>query len=1058
MKDLFVFLSGIALSATTAHASLAITNGDFQTSAPAATQADVVGWFDDSPSPTNWWEGAWYGPTVSPFTTNRSCLGLSWQGGTPHWAYQGIGTNSAGAQNLKLQFDAGSFTDAGEARNLGIKVDLYQSNGSFVGGDNVDIATAGGVTLISTFSVATGNLTAGQTVTALNGTLSLATANTTGQLFLRISNYAAGAGQPWAAVDNLVIVADVPAFTTQPANYAGLIGDTVTLTAAATSDPAPTYQWQYSPNGSAPWSPVGGATDSSLVLTTTTAANTGYYRVIATNGANSATSNSAHVELQALAITNGDFETGAPAAGANQPDVARWFDDGPNPGNWWEGNWQGSLVSPFFANKSCLGLSYLNATGHWAYQHIGTNSAGFQNLKIQFDAGSLTDATGVRNIGVTVSLYQSDGSFTGADNVDIATAGGVTLVSTFSVATGDLSAGQVLLGLNGTLSLATANTTGPLFLRVSNYAAGTGEPWGAVDNLVIVANVPTFTSHPASYNGFVGDLLTLTAAATADPAPTYQWEYSPTGSAPWTPVDGATEPSLALTPVAYSNKGYYRVIATNTNSSTASNVAHVNLAYPNPTIFGQPVPSVVETGSSASFTVLASGLGTLTYQWYKNGGVIDGAVANILTFDSAQQSDAGQYSVTITDDAAVADGQPATSVMSVSATLAVYAPWSGLVSHEPLSISAGYAVGDLPLQNPAIPGYSAAWTDIDFGDAEPAVSAGSLAYGDSLYLGSSGDKVAVPTEITGGEITLANSGRVYRLLDPALVATDSTAGVRYLSFLFQSGQETGATIYQALSLNSANGDANRNFDIGLTNNGGQPGTAYNFGVDNAYSSTGATANTSVHLMVVKFNLSATGFGDSVTVWVDPALGSGDPAGGVTVADVNLTWDRLVLSDYDGNSAAWDEIRWGSSFNSVTWNLNPPVNFAAWIAGYPAVGSQSGFNDDPDGDGTGNGLENLLGTNPGVSSKGIDQVAGSGNTVTFQHSQNASPASDVSAAYVWSTDLATFHANGESSGGATVSFAAAPNTPATGTTSVTATITGTVPSKLFVSLKATRGAP
>jgi hypothetical protein len=241
---------------------------------------------------------------------------------------------------------------------------------------------------------------------------------------------------------------------------------------------------------------------------------------------------------------------------------------------------------------------------------------------------------------------------------------------------------------------------------------------------------------------------------------------------------------------------------------------------------------------------------------------------------------------------------------------------AAVLSHDSFS---GYTAGELPANpSPAVAGYTGNWTDVDFGDAEPSITAGSLTYGDALYAGSSGDRVTVANNTTGGEITAANSGRVYRILDSTLAVTDSTTGSLYMSFLFQSGQETGATTYQMLSLyNATTSDANRNFDIGLTTNGGQTGTAYNFGVDNAYTTTGVAANTSVHLLVVKFDLSAAAGSDSVTVWVDPTLGAGDPTGGVTVTGANLTWDRLALSDYEGNSAAWDEIRWGTDFNSVT---------------------------------------------------------------------------------------------------------------------------------------------
>ena len=63
---------------------------------------------------------------------------------------------------------------------------------------------------------------------------------------------------------------------------------------------------------------------------------------------------------------------------------------------------------------------------------------------------------------------------------------------------------------------------------------------------------------------------------------------------------------------------------------------------------------------------------------------------------------------------------------------------------------------------------------------------------------------------------------------------------------------------------------------------------------------------------VRFNLSAAALSDSVTVWIDPI----SEIGGITVSGKDMTFDRLSLSDYDGNSAAWDEIRWGTTFTDV----------------------------------------------------------------------------------------------------------------------------------------------
>jgi len=128
-------------------------------------------------------------------------------------------------------------------------------------------------------------------------------------------------------------------------------------------------------------------------------------------------------------------------------------------------------------------------------------------------------------------------------------------------------------------------------------------------------------------------------------------------------------------------------------------------------------------------------------------------------------------------------------------------------------------------------------------------------------------------------------------------------------------------------------------------------------------------------------------------------------------------------------------------------------FSGWIAGYD-VASQDGVNDDPDGDGTENGVENYFGTNPAVFSQGLVSCAvdsGAG-TFTFTHPINSAPATDLTAAYRWSKDLVTFHADETSFEGTTVTFTE--GAPSGGFMTVTATVTGTPLTKLFVDVSAT----
>lgn len=242
---------------------------------------------------------------------------------------------------------------------------------------------------------------------------------------------------------------------------------------------------------------------------------------------------------------------------------------------------------------------------------------------------------------------------------------------------------------------------------------------------------------------------------------------------------------------------------------------------------------------------------------------------------------------------------------------------AGLLSSESFS---DYTPGTLLRDSAPSPnnaGYTGNWTAVDWGDAGAGTIAGSLSYGGAGYAAGTGNHVGVAADANG--IQQGTSGRVSRQLDNSTTVTSSTVGTLYLSFLFQSGQEYGSTVYQVLSLHTgASGDPTpRAFVAGLTSSGGQSGNQYDFGVNEAYSNFGVSANTGVHLFVAEFNLSAVNNGDSVTVWLDPTLGAGNPAGGVTVSGQNIAFDHVDLSDYSGNSANWDDIRFGTTFDSVT---------------------------------------------------------------------------------------------------------------------------------------------
>ena len=202
-----------------------------------------------------------------------------------------------------------------------------------------------------------------------------------------------------------------------------------------------------------------------------------------------------------LSISNGDFE----ANGTQTTDVSGWFDPTASDSSWWMATWAGPNASP--NGTPVLGLSYMNATLNWAYQSIGINDTAITNLLIQYDVGSFTDAGSTRDLGLTFSIYESDGTFSGANDTDIADANNVTLIDSITVYSGGLSAGELLSSQSVTLDLSSAGTDTELFLRIQNQIGSTGEPWAAVDNITLGTSTNSAPKEEEIQNPFTNAYL-----------------------------------------------------------------------------------------------------------------------------------------------------------------------------------------------------------------------------------------------------------------------------------------------------------------------------------------------------------------------------------------------------------------------------------------------------------------------------------------------------------------------------------------------------------------------
>ena len=68
-----------------------------------------------------------------------------------------------------------------------------------------------------------------------------------------------------------------------------------------------------------------------------------------------------------------------------------------------------------------------------------------------------------------------------------------------------------------------------------------------------------------------------------------------------------------------------------------------------PAILAPPVDKIAFVGQSATFNVIASHVGALSYQWLRNGAIIGGAVASSYTIPTVSAASLGSYSVRVTE-------------------------------------------------------------------------------------------------------------------------------------------------------------------------------------------------------------------------------------------------------------------------------------------------------------------------------------------------------------------------------------------------------------------------
>jgi hypothetical protein len=376
-----------------------------------------------------------------------------------------------------------------------------------------------------------------------------------------------------------------PSITQQPTNQTIMAGQSVSMTVIAAGSFPLSYQWAFGGTN------INNATSSILNLSNVQLASSGTYSVTVTNAYGSVVSSNAQLTVNPPVCI-------PPPSGLV---------------GWWQG--EGTVLDEAGANHGAMinGGTYAPGEVGQAFHFNGVNQyALIPNAPALNPTNALTLEAWINiaafNGGGAINITMKDDPF-GTDRQYIHSMG---LIGGKWVMRASVGVPTGLATCNGNLALQTN-----IWYHVAmTYDGTTLKEYvnGNLDGSLPVTGLIVPTSNPF-----------LIGSETSGP-----WAFAGL-------VDEVSLYNRALS--AAEIQSIY-------NASTAGKCQPTNP----PSIVGQPANQSTIVGSSATFTVLAAGSLPLSYQWSFNGtNVINGATASSLTISNAQFTDAGNYSVTVTN-------------------------------------------------------------------------------------------------------------------------------------------------------------------------------------------------------------------------------------------------------------------------------------------------------------------------------------------------------------------------------------------------------------------------
>ena len=203
----------------------------------------------------------------------------------------------------------------------------------------------------------------------------------------------------------------------------------------------------------------------------------------------------------------------------------------------------------------------------------------------------------------------------------------------------------------------------------ANWAASAPTPGGT--NTAQPAVAPTVVEHPFSRIAATNSRVVFSVTACGSRPFTYQWQKNGGN------IANATNAAYIIASAQPADAATYTVLVSNGTGTALGGQAVLTLGMA-PTITSQPGSTNVAFSSPFLLTVAAGGTAPLSYQWRLNGLPIPGATGTVYSVASAQNSDAGDYSVVVANGVGIA--------VSIAAQVRVVSPL--LITTQPMDQAA----------------------------------------------------------------------------------------------------------------------------------------------------------------------------------------------------------------------------------------------------------------------------------------------------------------------------------------------------------------------------------